>query len=468
MGKGKAGLIALAVGVPVLAAGVAYGVHFADHALPWTTVAGQSVVGQTRAQVEAGLRERVQTVQVTLHAGSATRTGSLVTLGSPVDVAATVDAVFAPNASWGSRMVALVSRHEVVPVARPDRTTSDEVIAALVAGSGKGGTDAAVVLAGDGASYVVTPPVAGRTVDPTDYAAALDGAVRSLRSTDVTLTMVDATPAVTAAQAQQVADAANAIVAHSVSVSDGTDTHAATAADKAAWVAVTTGAGTSGSATVDAAKVSAWVEQAAAATNVTVTDGVRVVDAEGSVMSVKQRPADGRTATNVDAVTAALVAALRSGTDYAGTFTYDTVAASWVEQRVSPGDLVYAAADGEKWIDVNLTAHTLTAYEGSTVVRGPIAMVNGARATPTVIGTFHIYTKVRTQTMRGDNADGTRYETPNVPWISYFYSGYALHGAPWRSSFGYAGSHGCINLPVPVAQWIYTWAPVGTAVVTHR
>jgi lipoprotein-anchoring transpeptidase ErfK/SrfK len=129
---------------------------------------------------------------------------------------------------------------------------------------------------------------------------------------------------------------------------------------------------------------------------------------------------------------------------------------------------VYAAAADEKWIDVNLANHTMTAYQGTTVVRGPIAMVNGARATPTIVGTFHIYSKVRTQTMRGDNADGTRYETPNVPWISYFYSGYALHGAPWRASFGYAGSHGCINLPVSVAQWIYTWAPVGTAVVTHR
>ena len=137
-------------------------------------------------------------------------------------------------------------------------------------------------------------------------------------------------------------------------------------------------------------------------------------------------------------------------------------------QKVAVGSPVYSAAPGEKWIDVNLSNHTITAYEGATVVRGPIAMVNGAKATPTVVGTFHIYSKVRTQTMRGDNADGTRYETPNVPWVSYFYSGYALHGAPWRSSFGYTGSHGCINLPVPVAEWVFAWAPVGTTVVAHR
>ena len=70
-------------------------------------------------------------------------------------------------------------------------------------------------------------------------------------------------------------------------------------------------------------------------------------------------------------------------------------------------------------------------------------------------------------TMRGSNADGTDYETPNVPWTSFFHRGYALHGAPWRTSFGYSASHGCVNLPVPVAKWIYDFAPLGTPVVTH-
>ena len=71
-------------------------------------------------------------------------------------------------------------------------------------------------------------------------------------------------------------------------------------------------------------------------------------------------------------------------------------------------------------------------------------------------------------TMRGANAHGTHYEVENVPWSSFFHAGYALHGAPWRSSFGYAASHGCVNLPVDVAKWVYWWAPVGTPVVSHR
>ncbi|MBU4213193.1 MAG: L,D-transpeptidase [Actinobacteria bacterium] len=468
MNRRRGVVLTAAIGLPLVLAGVAYAVHFQDRALPWTTVAGQSVVGQTREQVATSVKARAEAVTVTVTAGAASRTGTLTELGCPVDVDATVDAVFAANHSWTSFASALVSRHRVTAVVEPVGTTVGTVIDALVAGSGRAGSDATVGLAPDGASFTVTAPVPGQTVSPADYRTAVGGAAGDLASRDVTLTMVEAVPAVTTEQAQRVADAANAMVAPAVSVSDGTDLHAATAADKAAWVTVPMDDGTPGRPTLDTTKVGAWVDQVAAATNEAVTEGVRIVDAEGAVMSVVQRPADGRTASNVDAVVAELAAALSAGKDYAGTLTYDTVSATWTDQQVAAGDLVYAAADDEKWIDVNLAKHTMTAYQGGAVVRGPIAMVNGAKATPTIVGTFHIYSKVRTQTMRGDNADGTRYETPDVPWISYFYSGYALHGAPWRASFGYAGSHGCINLPVPVAQWIYTWAPVGTAVVTHR
>ena len=109
----------------------------------------------------------------------------------------------------------------------------------------------------------------------------------------------------------------------------------------------------------------------------------------------------------------------------------------------------------------------MTAYEGATVVHGPVSVVDGAAATPTVTGTYRIYQQNETQTMRGENADGSNYETENVPWISYFYQGYALHGAYWRSSFGYSDSHGCLNMPVDEAHWIYNWAEKGTTVTSH-
>ena len=65
------------------------------------------------------------------------------------------------------------------------------------------------------------------------------------------------------------------------------------------------------------------------------------------------------------------------------------------------------------------------------------------------------------------NADGSPYVAEDVPWVSYFYSGYAFHGAGWRSSFGYSGSHGCVNMPVSEAQWIYNWVDTNTVVQSH-
>ena len=72
----------------------------------------------------------------------------------------------------------------------------------------------------------------------------------------------------------------------------------------------------------------------------------------------------------------------------------------------------------------------MTAYVGAKAVHGPVKMVNGSDKKPTVVGTFKVYLKREMQTMRGSNADGTKYETPDVPYISYFHNGFALHGRP--------------------------------------
>ncbi len=176
---------------------------------------------------------------------------------------------------------------------------------------------------------------------------------------------------------------------------------------------------------------------------------------------------------NADAIASEVSAALTAGQSYTGTFTYQEVKPSYDRMPVVAGaeNLVYSPHAGEKWIDVNLSAHTVTAYEGADVVFGPVAMVNGAPATPTVEGTYHVYLKYQKQTMEGENADGSDYRTEDVPWISYFTGGYALHGAYWRNSFGFAGpggSHGCVNMAVADAKWIFDWDEVGTTVVSHR
>ncbi len=57
-------------------------------------------------------------------------------------------------------------------------------------------------------------------------------------------------------------------------------------------------------------------------------------------------------------------------------------------------------------------------------------------------------------TMRRGSAD---FELRDVPWIQYFASGYALHGAYWHDVFGIARSHGCINLAPIDARYVFQW-----------
>jgi lipoprotein-anchoring transpeptidase ErfK/SrfK len=121
---------------------------------------------------------------------------------------------------------------------------------------------------------------------------------------------------------------------------------------------------------------------------------------------------------------------------------------------------------GGKWIDINLSNYTLTAYEGGTAVYSTV-IVDGEPASPTVTGSFYTYWKLETQTMEGVRASGLEYIQEDVPWVMYFYADYAIHGAYWRSSFGYSASNGCVNVPVGDAAWLYSWAPVGTLVEVH-
>ncbi len=124
----------------------------------------------------------------------------------------------------------------------------------------------------------------------------------------------------------------------------------------------------------------------------------------------------------------------------------------------------------DKWLLADLSNHMLYAYEKDQLVKS-FPMSAGAPETPTIVGEFKIYSKVRVQTMRGPNADGTSYNVPNVEWVSYFTGSYAIHGNYWRplSVFGNVNtSHGCIGMVNANSQWVYEWAPIGTPVITYN
>jgi lipoprotein-anchoring transpeptidase ErfK/SrfK len=124
---------------------------------------------------------------------------------------------------------------------------------------------------------------------------------------------------------------------------------------------------------------------------------------------------------------------------------------------IHPGEL----ADEGRWIDVDLGAQRVSAYEGSRRVRS-FVVSTGTWRYPTVTGQYRIYVKLASTAMSGPG-----YYLPGVPYTMYFYQGYALHGTYWHSNFGTPMSHGCVNLRTPDAEWLFHFASVGTLVNVH-
>jgi LysM repeat protein len=107
---------------------------------------------------------------------------------------------------------------------------------------------------------------------------------------------------------------------------------------------------------------------------------------------------------------------------------------------------------------VDLSDSRVYAYENGILVRNVIASM-GRPNTPTVQGNFTVQRKYVSQAMSGPG-----YYLPDVPYILYFYQGYALHGTYWHNNFGQPMSNGCVNLQTHEAEWFFNWADVGTPV----
>jgi lipoprotein-anchoring transpeptidase ErfK/SrfK len=123
-----------------------------------------------------------------------------------------------------------------------------------------------------------------------------------------------------------------------------------------------------------------------------------------------------------------------------------------------------ATGSNGKSIVVDLSDQWLYAMEGDTVIfDAPVSTGRDGFNTP--VGRYAIYHKTPLQTMRGC-AGGECWSVPNVPNAMYIVGGVALHGAYWHNQFGSGvrRSHGCVNLPLDSAAWLYKWAPLGTPV----
>lgn len=142
----------------------------------------------------------------------------------------------------------------------------------------------------------------------------------------------------------------------------------------------------------------------------------------------------------------------------------------WVESRkiaaVSPNNTPPDGVTNGRWIDVNLAEQTIAVYDNQQMVFATV-MASGLDPMWTRPGLFQIYQKKEVETMSGDQGSPDYYYLEDVPWTMYFDKARALHGAYWRARLGYAQSHGCVNMTIGDAHWLFNWANVGDWVYVH-
>ena len=157
-----------------------------------------------------------------------------------------------------------------------------------------------------------------------------------------------------------------------------------------------------------------------------------------------------------------------AATETPGVLALDLVADTPTSQYIPPTNAPPVASSGSsnrggvRWIDVDLTNQMVYAYEGDTIVNS-FVVSTGTWMTPTVTGKYKIWIKLKKTSMSGPG-----YYLPDVPYVMYFHKGYGLHGTYWHSNFGTPMSHGCVNLSIADAEWLYNWAFEGTVVNVHH
>jgi hypothetical protein len=130
----------------------------------------------------------------------------------------------------------------------------------------------------------------------------------------------------------------------------------------------------------------------------------------------------------------------------------------WLEQRWMAVAKPVARPEGVtgRWVAVDLYEQTLVAYEEDTPVFATL-VATGLPNFDTREGIFNIWDRAILDPMSGAAGSPAAYALQSVPWVMYFDDGISLHGTYWHDGFGYRRSHGCVNLSISDARWIYEW-----------
>ena len=127
----------------------------------------------------------------------------------------------------------------------------------------------------------------------------------------------------------------------------------------------------------------------------------------------------------------------------------------------------YGKSVPKTYIEVNIEQQHMWFYLNDELYVSTDVVTGNYNSMDTPKGYWSINNKASPATLSGAN-----YSTQVQYWMAFIGSGYGIHDATWRSSFGGTiykgdGSHGCINTPYNNVKKIYSKAKVGTPVIVY-
>lgn len=447
-----------AAAVVVIAGGYIYGgIHYQGHYLPNTSVLGVNLSGKTTKQAESTLKTKFAQRKYTLKDGDKVlTTASSNDLGISHDFKTTVEKVKNAQNSWSWPLRLFGSERKVSASTNPavDASTLKAYAATTAAKLNKtrsASTDAAMKFV-DG-KLQVTKEVNGNKINIAKLTTALQNMVNdNARSVKVSSTYDKAkiTADSKAFKAKKATLTKYSTISAKLSVAGHTDT--VSAATLTNWLGYS-----DGKITVDATGVRQFVSDFANKYN-TISRARQFKSTKRGTVTVPAGTYGW--AVSEQTTTSNMVAAIKKGTDF--TLPATTNGSGY---HADGSDI------GNTYVEVDIqNQHEWFYKDGKLVMDSAVVTGNPSTKHDTPTGVFFVWSKQRNATLRGNNADGSKYASKVAYWMPIDYTGVGLHDAPWQPTFGgdwykQHGSHGCVNNPPSFIPKLYAAVATGTPVI---
>lgn len=421
---------------------------------PGTSVAGVPVGGLMPGAAADKLSEQLSETTIVLTGADGAPELSAADLGASLDASALAERAHADHPMWN------ISTWNSEPSSAAVRIDAEAATAALRDAAPSlfvEPVDATITFDAATASYAATPDVPGTGVSVEAVRLALQSALASGETrVELDTAATVSVPAVTstASADAQVATLNTMLDTAGFYVGDER-TVPIERAVAASWITVAPAGDGTFAITADPAAIQPVVDGLAPLVNRAAANGKVITDSGGRVLREDAPGISGRELGDTSTV----------ASDFA-TQLSTTGNASFALPVTEVAPVMVSVA---RRIEVDLGAQRTYLFENNQVVQS-YAISSGLSATPTPTGNFRVFAHTRMQDLGAQCYDPTRtdtYCTEDVPWLTWFAPDIAFHGAYWHNNFGNRMSHGCVNMPINVAKFVYDWSPLGTEVWVH-